>query len=103
MLDMQTDTTNSLEDSSLVNSTEILEDVKASYSAFSEKDFGSHDEISAKNEDTIENDESSNISNILEKSENVENSKIPESNCLALTVRKDYNLTIFKNIFTTGR
>ncbi len=26
---------------------------------------------------------------------------IPESNCLALVVRKDYNLTIVKNIFTT--
>lgn len=29
---------------------------------------------------------------------------IPEPNCLALTVKKDYNLTIVKNIFTkTGR
>lgn len=29
---------------------------------------------------------------------------LPEPNCLALTVRKDYNLVIVKNIFTaTGR
>lgn len=30
------------------------------------------------------------------------NSDTPEPNCLALTVRKDYNLTIIKNIFTTS-
>lgn len=32
------------------------------------------------------------------------NNSLPEPNCLALTVRKDYNLVIVKNIFTaTGR
>lgn len=29
------------------------------------------------------------------------NDDIPEPNCLALTVKKDYNLTIVKNVFTT--
>lgn len=33
---------------------------------------------------------------------NESTSDIPEPNCLALTVRKDYNLTIIKNIFTTS-
>ncbi len=28
------------------------------------------------------------------------NNSLPEPNCLALTVRKDYNLVIVKNIFT---
>lgn len=38
----------------------------------------------------------------LEVEENqLNNDDIPEPNCLALTVRKDYNLTIVKNIFTT--
>lgn len=33
---------------------------------------------------------------------NLENKDCNQSNCLALTVRKDYNLTIIKNIFTTS-
>lgn len=28
--------------------------------------------------------------------------KVPNPNCLALTVRRDYNLTIVKNIFTAS-
>lgn len=32
---------------------------------------------------------------------NVVDTTVPEPNCLALTVRKDYNLIIVKNIFTT--
>ena len=31
----------------------------------------------------------------------INNDDIPEPNCLALTVKKDYNLTIVKNVFTT--
>lgn len=104
MLEMQSDNTNSLDGSSLVNAAEILKDVKASYAAFSKKDFGSYDKESLDfKEDSIESDNTSNISNILEKSDDVEENKVPESNCLALTVRKDYNLTILKNIVTTGR
>lgn len=38
------------------------------------------------------------------KNENITNNNndIPEPNCLALTVRKDYNLVIVKNIFTAS-
>jgi len=44
-----------------------------------------------------------NIKNTDEIIDSTQNS-IPEPNCLALTVRKDYNLMIVKNIFTaTGR
>lgn len=40
---------------------------------------------------------------VVLETENVENNDdIPEPNCLALTVRKDYNLTVAKNIFTTS-
>lgn len=44
--------------------------------------------------------ENTTVSSPTTLSEN--NSDIPEPNCLALTVRKDYNLTIIKNIFTTS-
>lgn len=56
---------------------------------------------------TINNNNNNNnaINSITEQL--VENSEdandTPKPNCLALTVRKDYNLTIFKNIFTTSR
>ena len=43
-------------------------------------------------------------SNILEKNplNSTDNNDVPEPNCLALTVRKDYNLVIVKNIFTAS-
>lgn len=47
------------------------------------------------------NEPSKQASNILNSS-NLDNSNIPEPNCLALTVRKDYNLIIVKNIFTAS-
>lgn len=40
-----------------------------------------------------------NLSNILDFGSS---NNIPEPNCLALTVRKDYNLMIVKNIFTAS-
>lgn len=42
---------------------------------------------------------SDNLSNIL-NFDSLNN--VPEPNCLALTVRKDYNLMIVKNIFTAS-
>ena len=33
---------------------------------------------------------------------NTNNTDIPEPNCLALTIKKDYNLIIVKNIFTAS-
>lgn len=47
-------------------------------------------------EEKDSNELSEQTSNIL----NVNNT--PEPNCLALTVRKDYNLMIVKNIFTAS-
>lgn len=45
------------------------------------------------------NSELNEFSNKVEL--NTVDPEVPESNCLALTVRKDYNITIVKNIFTT--
>lgn len=64
------------------------------------------DEIDEILEETnsLESIETSNISEINSDIEEKADENIPEPNCLALTVRKDYNLTIFKNVFTkTGR
>lgn len=55
--------------------------------------------ISVENNDNIQLEESSSE---FEDSIDNENKDSNQSNCLALTVRKDYNLTIIKNIFTTG-
>lgn len=84
-----------------IYAVKILNEVKASYSAFAERDFGScNDELT--NDILASNSESKqenivNVSNVLKP----ENSDVTESNCLALVVRKDYNLTIVKNVFTT--
>lgn len=40
-------------------------------------------------------------SNVIVSEISLHNDDIPEPNCLALTVKKDYNLTIVKNVFTT--
>lgn len=63
------------------------------------------------NINTTSNNNNANNSNNtqppLESLENLQDTQAsndtPKPNCLALTVRKDYNLTIFKNIFTTGK
>ncbi len=46
-------------------------------------------------------DEDETPSNVIVSEISLNNNDIPEPNCLALTVKKDYNLTIAKNVFTT--
>ncbi len=46
-------------------------------------------------------DEDKTPSNVIVSEISLNNNDIPEPNCLALTVKKDYNLTIVKNVFTT--
>lgn len=46
-------------------------------------------------------DENETSSDIISQEASLNNDDIPEPNCLALTVKKDYNLTIVKNVFTT--
>ena len=46
-------------------------------------------------------DEDETPSNVIVSEISLNNNDIPEPNCLALTVKKDYNLTIVKNVFTT--
>lgn len=52
------------------------------------------------NEDIVL-DENETSSDIISQEVSLNNDDIPEPNCLALTVKKDYNLTIVKNVFTT--
>ena len=53
--------------------------------------------------DNVENPEQTNAPNLISIEGNaIESTNIPEPNCLALTVRKDYNLVIVKNIFTAS-
>ena len=49
-------------------------------------------------EETVEGNASETIIN-----ETISNSIPLETNCLALTIKKDYNFTIIKNVFTTTR
>lgn len=52
--------------------------------------------------ETTDNDEKDFESSIFESTDST--SETPEVNCLALTVKKDYNLVVVKNIFTkSGR
>ncbi len=82
-----------------IYAVKILNEVKASYAAFAERDFGTDIEsvLTSSNNSNLYPQSTPTISNVVEpKDENV-----PEPNCLALVVRKDYNLTIVKNVFTT--
>lgn len=85
-----------------VYAVKILNEVKASYTAFAEKDFGTDSESFFNQSNNTEVSDFSYPNNAI-NSNVVEpkNENIPEPNCLALVVRKDYNLTIVKNIFTT--
>ena len=85
-----------------VYAVKILNEVKASYTAFAEKDFGTDSESFFNQSNNTEISDFSYQNNAI-NSNVVEpkNENIPEPNCLALVVRKDYNLTIVKNIFTT--
>lgn len=85
-----------------VYAVKILNEVKASYTAFAEKDFGTDSESFFNQSNNTEVSDFSYQNNAI-NSNVVEpkNENIPEPNCLALVVRKDYNLTIVKNIFTT--
>ena len=99
MLEVQSENTEVISNSK-VYAVKILNEVKASYAAFAERDFGTTDELP--DDILTSNSESKqenivNVSNVLKP----ENNDTTESNCLALVVRKDYNLTIVKNIFTT--
>ena len=83
-----------------IYAVKILNEVKASYAAFAEKDFGTDSFFNQSNNIEVSDFSSQNNtinSNVVEP----KNENIPEPNCLALVVRKDYNLTIVKNIFTT--
>ena len=82
-----------------IYAVKILNEVKASYAAFAEKDFGTDSDSFFNQSNNIEVSSQNNTinSNVVEP----KNENIPEPNCLALVVRKDYNLTIVKNIFTT--
>ena len=99
MLEVQSENTEVISNST-VYAVKILNEVKASYAAFAERDFGTTDELP--DDILTSNSESKqenivNVSNVLK----TENNDTTKSNCLALVVRKDYNLTIVKNIFTT--
>ena len=92
------------ESAEVVNNTtiyavRILNEVKASYAAFAERDFGTDIEsvFTSSNDPNLSTQNIATISNVVES----QNENTPEPNCLALVVRKDYNLTIVKNIFTT--
>lgn len=85
-----------------IYAVKILNEVKASYAAFAEKDFGTDSDSFFNQSNNIEvSDFSSQNNTINSNVVEPKNENIPEPNCLALVVRKDYNLTIVKNIFTT--
>lgn len=86
-----------------IYAVKILNEVKDSYSAFAKRDFGVYDDSILESSENLppENSNDSLIENTVSNISEPDNSDIPESNCLALVVRKDYNLTIVKNVFTT--
>ena len=86
-----------------IYAVKILNEVRASYSAFAKRDFGVYDDSILESSENLppENSNDSLIENTVSNISEPDNSDIPESNCLALVVRKDYNLTIVKNVFTT--
>lgn len=101
MLEAQSDNADVVNNAT-VYAVKILNEVKASYTAFAEKDFGTDSDSFFNQSNNIEvSDFPSQNNTINSNVVEPKNENIPEPNCLALVVRKDYNLTIVKNIFTT--
>ena len=102
MLETQNENVEVISDS-MSYAVKILNEVRASYSAFAKRDFGVYDDSILESSENLppENSNDSLIENTVSNISEPDNSDIPESNCLALVVRKDYNLTIVKNVFTT--
>ena len=102
MLETQNENVEVISDS-MAYAVKILNEVKASYSAFAKRDFGVYDDSILESSEKLppENSNDSLVENNVSNISKPDNSDIPESNCLALVVRKDYNLTIVKNVFTT--
>lgn len=102
MLEVQNENAEVISDS-MAYAVKILNEVRASYSAFAKRDFGVYDDSILESSENLppENSNDSLIENTVSNISEPDNSDIPESNCLALVVRKDYNLTIVKNVFTT--
>lgn len=57
------------------------------------QDIQEHEDVSLNDE----NENNTNICDELENNDINENEETEATNCLALTVRKDYNLSIFRN------
>ena len=102
MLETQNENVEVISDS-MAYAVKILNEVRASYSAFAKRDFGVYDDSILESSENLppENSNDSLIENNVSNISEPDNNDIPESNCLALVVRKDYNLTIVKNVFTT--
>lgn len=102
MLETQNENVEVISDS-MAYAVKILNEVRASYSAFAKRDFGVYDDSILESSEKLppENSNDSLVENNVSNISKPDNSDIPESNCLALVVRKDYNLTIVKNVFTT--
>lgn len=102
MLETQNENVEVISDS-MAYAVKILNEVRASYSAFAKRDFGVYDDSILESSENLplENSNDSLVENNVSNISEPDNSDIPESNCLALVVRKDYNLTIVKNVFTT--
>lgn len=83
-------------DENLKTSTELEDNLENTIL----EDFNDSAENEKYNELELENSslESLDFKNDVASTPNEDN----QANCLALTVRKDYNLTIIKNIFTTS-
>lgn len=102
MLETQNENVEVISDS-MAYAVKILNEVRASYSAFAKRDFGVYDDSILESSENLspENSNDSLVENNVSNISEPDNNNIPESNCLALVVRKDYNLTIVKNVFTT--
>lgn len=73
-----------------IYAVKILNEVKASYAAFAEKDFGTDSDSFFNQSNNIEvSDFSSQNNTINSNVVEPKNENIPEPNCLALVVRRD--------------
>lgn len=102
MLETQNENVEVISDSTTY-AVKILNEVRDSYSTFAKRDFGVYDDsiLESSENSSLESSNDSLVENTVSNISGPNNSDITESNCLALVVRKDYNLTIVKNVFTT--
>ena len=87
----------------MTNDNDLFEDVFYNNSSRKNETQIDDDSLNPKEENKYKTINENNSNNNVNTIDDNLASDLSETNCLALTVKKDYNLTIFKNVITATK